>query len=86
VKLGSSQGGPVSTQLKMAIAAGGLIAVLVVFGILMLGKLVFRTVASSEVETTTHTSTMPPAAAPGTAAAKTRDPVVVPLDAATGSP
>jgi hypothetical protein len=72
-----------STELKIAIAAGGLVAVLLVFGVLMLGKMVYRSVASTDVETTTQTSTMPPAAAP---AAKTRDPVVVPLDAATGGP
>ena len=85
-------GGPSSTGLKMAIAAGGLIAVLLVFGVLILGKMVFRTVAASHVETTTQTSTMSPAAAPvaapGTGAITTqrRDPVVVPLDAATGTP
>ena len=90
VKLGSmppsSRGGgaAVSTQLKIAIAAGGLIAVLLVFGVLMLGKMVFRSVASSEVTTTTQTTSLPPAAAPGTA--KTRDPVVVPLDAAARAP
>ena len=94
VKMGSlppsSRGGapPVSTGLKIAIAAGGLIAVLLLFGVLMLGKMVFRSVAASDVETTTQTSTMPPAAAPATGAitAQRRDPVVVPLDAATGSP
>jgi eukaryotic-like serine/threonine-protein kinase len=93
VKLGSmppsSRGGRggagegLSTELKIAIAAGGLIAVLLVFGVLLLGKMVFRQVASSDVESTAQTSTMPPAAAPAT---KTRDPVVVPLDAATGTP
>jgi hypothetical protein len=80
-------GGALSTEMKIAIAAGGLIAVLLVFGVLLLGKMVFRQVASSDVESTAQTSTMPPAAAPATAAgAKTRDPVVVPLDAATGAP
>ena len=75
-----------STGFKVAIAAGGLIAVLFLFGLLTVGKMVARSIGltSPEVETTTQTATMPPAAAPTTA--KTRDPVVVPLDAAPGSP
>jgi hypothetical protein len=89
VKLGSippssrGGGGALSTEMKLAIAAGSLIAVLLVVGVLLLGKLVFRVAASPSVQTTTQTSTMPTAAAP---AAHTRDPVVVPLDAATSSP
>lgn len=88
VRNGGGGGAPISTGLKIAIAAGGLIAVLLLFGVLMLGKIVFRTAASSQVGATTQTTTMPPAAAPATGAmtAKRRDPVVVPLDAATGSP
>jgi hypothetical protein len=72
--------------LKLAIATGGLLAVLVVFGVLTLGKMVVRRagLVSSDVETTAKTATMPPAmTAP---VAKARDPVVVPLDAATGAP
>lgn len=88
VKLGSlppsrRREAPVSTQLKIAIAAGGVLVVLVVFGVLVLGKMLYRSVAAAEVESTAQTATMPPAAAP---AAKTRDPVVVPLDAAAGAP
>ena len=81
-------GGSTTTGMKVAIAAGGLIAIIFVFGLLTLGKMVARSIGltSPEVETTTQTATMPPAAVPTGTGAKTRDPVVVPLDAATGSP
>jgi len=76
-----------SNRMKLVVAAGGLIAVVFLFGLLTLGKMVVHALAGgSDVQTTTQTATMPPAAAPGAMTAVTRDPVVVPLDAASGAP